>query len=68
MRRVVEHAALGGEAVLRPQPLDMDERRLTQAIDGVLERGDRDGVVEFGPVRPLLPRVARHNPHLIATR
>ena len=43
--RGMEHPALGGEAVLVPHPLDMDERRLPQAVDRVLERGDGDGVV-----------------------
>ena len=35
--RRMQHASFGGEAVLLPHPLDMDERRLPQAIDGMLE-------------------------------
>jgi hypothetical protein len=35
-----------GEAIFRPDALDVDERGLAQAIDGVLERGDGDGIIE----------------------
>ena len=35
------------KAVLLPQALEMDQRRLPQAVDGVLQRGERDGVLLF---------------------
>src|SRR4051794_4415944 len=44
----VQHPALGGEPVLRPQPLDVDQRRLPQTIDGMLKRGNGEGVVIWG--------------------
>ena len=54
VRPRMQHTPLGGEAVLLPHPLDMDERRLPQAIDGVLDGGDGDGVVlhRAFPIRP----------------
>src|SRR5690606_33410335 len=44
---LVQHAALGREPVLRPQPLQMDEGRLSQAIDGVLQGREGDRVGRF---------------------
>jgi hypothetical protein len=52
VRDLVHHAPLGGKTVLFPHSLDMDESRLTHAIDGVLERRDRYRIVE----------VLRHQP------
>ena len=40
----VQHMALGGQAVVGPEPLDMDQRRLPQAVDGVLQRRERNGL------------------------
>jgi hypothetical protein len=73
LSRGVEDAPLGGEAVLLPQPLDMDERRLPEAIDAMLECRDGDGVVDHQaltpPVRSLRlvlesspPRACRFDP------
>ena len=45
MGHVMQHAALGGEAIFGPDPLDVDERGLAQAVDGVLKRGNGDGVI-----------------------
>ena len=42
--RVMHDAAFGGETIFLPQPLDMDQRGLTQTIDRVLKGGERDGV------------------------
>jgi hypothetical protein len=57
----MQDAALGSETVLLPKPLDMDERRLPQAIDGMLDRRDGDEVAVHRtlPSFPLL--VARFN-------
>lgn len=42
---VVELAALGGEAVLRPDLLEMDEGPLALAEDEVLEAGEGEEIV-----------------------
>jgi hypothetical protein len=51
----MEDSALRGKAIFLPQPLNMDERSLPQAIDGVLNRGNGNGVV--------VHRVVRSDPH-----
>ena len=43
----LQHAALGGEAIFSPDALDMDERGLAKAVDGVLQGGDWDGIVRI---------------------
>ena len=46
---IVQHAALGGEAVFGPLLFDVDERALARAEREVLQRGKRDGdIVGFG--------------------
>jgi len=49
----MQHSALGGEAVLLPQPLDMDQRSLPQAVNGVLKHGE--GGIGRGPSIAALP-------------
>ena len=44
MRAVVHRAPLGGETVLRPLAVQVDQRALPLAKEQVLERGDRKGV------------------------
>jgi hypothetical protein len=38
MRHVMQHPSFGGEPVLLPEPLDVNERRLAEAIYSVLQR------------------------------
>ena len=47
MRNIVQDPSLGREAVLLPLPLDMDQGGLTQAINRVLQRRERNRIVEF---------------------
>jgi hypothetical protein len=54
MRNIVQDPSLGREAILLPLPLNVDQRGLTQAIDRMLQRGERNRVVEFCiPDRPI---------------
>lgn len=52
---LVHHLALGGEAILRPDALDMDQRALARAIKPMLERRERDEIVGFRTVHERAP-------------
>ena len=41
---LVQDVPLGGEAILRPEPLDVDQRALPLAVEQVLEGGDRQEI------------------------
>ena len=45
---VVREASLGGQRILGPDPLDVNQRALPRAIQPVLQRGDGDEVVFVG--------------------
>ena len=44
---LMQNAPLRGEAVLFPQPLDMDQRRLPHAINRMLQGGERNRIIQF---------------------
>src|SRR5690606_7310530 len=73
----VQHMALRGEAVVGPGALDVDQRRLAQAVDRMLEGGKRKGVgfavqhsaalsLNGGPVTSGPPN--RHQPKRVSYR
>ena len=68
MRNVVQDAAFGREAILLPEPLDMDQRGLSQAIDGMLQRGERDGIVVSFAASARRLRIQNKLEHLDAFR
>ena len=53
MGDIVQGPALSCEAVLFPLPLDMDQRCLTQAVNSMLQRRERNRIIEF--LHPDLP-------------
>ena len=44
----VQHVALGGKAVLGPEPFQMDQRGLPQAINRMLQRREGNGLLGAG--------------------
>ena len=52
----MQRLALGGESIFRPEPFEMNQRRLPQAIDGMLQRGEGNGFAERRSLRLVHPR------------